>query len=471
MRVSSATMPLWLSLLVGTAGPALAVTYQVGPSRPNTTLTALFNNVDLNPGDIVEVDGGVTYDVSSPGIVMGAGDAGAPGNPVVLRGMPVAGARPILRGGTNTIEFRSSNHVVFENFEVTGTGNTSSGTFRCIYHHAHDITIRNVLVRDCPRHGILGADTDSGSLTVEYSEIRNAGSNQGNHAIYMATDEVAYPGAVFRLQHSYVHDSQFDDAVPGGNLIKSRAERNEIYYNWLEGAYFHELELIGPDPDGAPAGWSEALKREDSDVVGNVILHTSSFGSVLRFGGDGTGQSLERYRVVNNTIVRTQATADTPTIFRLFDGIESLEFHNNVIWRDGANSVTLVRAVEAVWASGSARVTGSNNWVETGFAFNPSNLVHTIVGTISGSAPGFVDAANANFLPAAGSPLLEAGNTNTVTSPNFDISNPLFPPMFHPPVRTVLPVGTAVPRPASPPIDLGAFELDVAGSLFSNSFE
>ncbi|AVP97608.1 hypothetical protein C7S18_10540 [Ahniella affigens] len=452
-------------------GHAEALTYQVGPTRTHTTLSALFTAIDLGPGDLVEVDGGVTYDVGSPGIVMGSGDAGAPGNPVVLRGIAVAGARPILRGGTNTIEFRSSNHVVFENFEVTGTGNTSTGTFRCIYHHAHDITIRNVLVRDCPRHGILGADTDSGSLTIEYSEIRNSGSNQGNHAVYMATDEVAYPGAVFRLQYSYLHDSQFDDAVPGGNLVKSRAERNEIYYNWLEGAYFHELELIGPDPNGAQPGFTETLKREDSDVVGNVILHTASFGAVVRFGGDATGQSNGRYRVVNNTIVRSQATADTPTVFRLFDGIESLEFHNNVIWRDGASNVTLVRAVEAVWASGTARVTGSNNWVKSGFVFNPTNLSHTIVGTITGTIPGFVDAAGANFVPALGSSLLDAGNANTVTTPDFDLSNPLFPPVVHPPLRAPLAPGGTVARPVSLPIDIGAFEVDLVARIFSNGFE
>lgn len=61
----------------------------------------------------------------------------------------------------------------------------------------------------------------------------------------------------------------------GGNNVKSRAERNEIYYNWIEDAYYHELELIGPDPGGAPDGWSEELKREDSDVVGNVLRKTN----------------------------------------------------------------------------------------------------------------------------------------------------------------------------------------------------
>ncbi len=237
-------------LLVLLAAGAQAATYPVGPTRAHVNLSQLFAAVDLQGGDIVEVDGNVIYDVGTPGIVMGAADGGQPGNPVILRGIRVNGQRPHLRGGTNTIEFRLSDHVVFEGFEVSGTGNTSTGTFRCIYHHAHDITIRDAYIHDCPRHGILGADNDSGSLLVEYSEIFNAGSGGSNHAIYMATDELTWPGSVFRLQHSVVRDSRFGDSGEGGNLIKSRAERNEIYYNWLEGAYYHTLELIGPDPAG-----------------------------------------------------------------------------------------------------------------------------------------------------------------------------------------------------------------------------
>ena len=280
-------------LLLMVAAATEAATYQVGPTRPHANLTALFNAVNLGPGDLVEVDGNVIYDVGTPGVIMPTEDGGAAGNPVTLRGIRVNNLRPHLRGGTNTIEFQLSDHVVFEGFEVSGTGNITSGTFRCIYHHAHDVVIRDAYIHDCPRHGILGADNDSGSLLVEYSEVFNAGSNRGNHAIYMATDEIAHPGSVFRLQYSYLHDSQFDAGQIGGNLIKSRAERNEIYYNWLEGAYYHELELIGPDPSG---GVPENQAREDSDVVGNVIVHTGDFGSVVRFGGDATGQSYGRYR-------------------------------------------------------------------------------------------------------------------------------------------------------------------------------
>ncbi|UXI70564.1 right-handed parallel beta-helix repeat-containing protein [Tahibacter amnicola] len=455
--------PIALLLILLAAGaPATAATYRVGPSQSYTNLNQLFAAVDLGPGDVVEVDGGVIYDVGTPGVIVPQEDGGAAGNPVILRGIRINNQRPHLRGGTNTIEFRLSNHVVFEGFEVSGTGNTSTGTFRCVYHHAHDIVIRDAYIHDCPRHGILGADNDSGSLTVEYSEVFNAGSNGGNHAIYMATDEIEYPGAVFRLQYSYIHDSQFGTGE-GGNLIKSRAERNEIYYNWLEGGYYHELELIGPDPDG---GVPEDQAREDSDVVGNVIVHTSDFGAILRFGGDATGQSFGRYRFVNNTVVRLGAINDVPTVFRLFDGIESLAAYNNVLWRDGANALRVVREVEADWATGSSQIIGSNNWIDNGSTFIPAGFSATTLG----ATPGFVDSLNFDYRPAAGSPLLNAGN-GAVTLPSaYAISNPLFPPAFHPPARTLIPVGTAAARVASGAIDVGAFEL-ASDVIFANGFQ
>lgn len=455
-------------------GGVAAATYQVGPMRPHTNLNALFAAVDLQGGDIVEVDGNETYDAGTPGIIVPETDGGAPGNPVILRGIRVNGQRPHLRGGirvgntqANTIEFRLSDHLVFEGFEVSGQGDTATGTFRCVYHHAHDIVIRDAEIHDCPRHGILGADNDSGSLLVEYTEVRNAGSNGGNHAIYMATDEIEHPGSVFRLQYSWIHDSQFGTGE-GGNLIKSRAERNEIHYNWLEDAYYHELELIGPDPAGGiPAGQA----REDSDVVGNVIVHTASFGAIMRFGGDDTGESRGRYRVVNNTIIRRQANNDTPTVFRLFDGIDSLDFHNNVIWREGTANLTLVRAVEAIWASGAAKINASNNWIKTGYVYNPTNLIRTEVGTLSAMLPGFADLNLLDLRPGTGSPLIGTANPAPLAPPGYEIPNPHFPPAWLPPQRALLPVGSASARPVNGVLDIGAFEFGVGANVFANGFE
>src|SRR5204863_6896191 len=135
-----------------------------------------------------------------------------------------------------------------------------------------------------------GNDSGAGSLTLEYSELYHNGNGESSHQIYMATDEAMYPQSVFRMQFCYVHDAL------GGNNVKSRAERNEIYYNWIEGAFYHELDLIGSQE------YAEGVAREDSDVVGNVFVKTSTY-QVARIGGDGTGQSFGRYRFVNNTFV------------------------------------------------------------------------------------------------------------------------------------------------------------------------
>jgi len=254
-------MRRWIALsFVIALPPAGAATWQVGPSRPYPTLNALLDAVDLDAGDIVEVDGNATY----PGnVTIEADDGGEPGNPVVFRGIRVAGQRPHISGGTNTVEFRQSDHVVFEGFEVTG------GSSRCILQGAHDVTVRDSEIHACPAHGILGTDQLSGSFTLEYSEIHDAGNGTQQHALYMQSDEIAHPGSVFRMRHCYVHDGN------GGNLLKSRHERSEIHYNWFEGAAYHELELIGPDEGTQQDGWTVDLVREDQDVVGNVIVHSN----------------------------------------------------------------------------------------------------------------------------------------------------------------------------------------------------
>jgi hypothetical protein len=318
------------------------------------------------------------------------------------------------------------------------------------------VLIRDAWIHDCPDHGVLGADQDSGSLSIEYSEISHSGSGTQNHTIYMATDEVAYAGAVFRLRHSWVHSAN------GGNLIKSRAERNEIHYNWLEGGFFHELELIGPDPGGAPPGWSEGLVREDSDVVGNVIVHTAEFGAVLRFGGDGTGQSRGRYRFVNNTVVRRGPSTFTTTVFRLFDGIESVEMHNNVIHREGGHALRLIREVEAAWTFGS-RIAGSNNAFDAGASVVPAGWTNNR----SVTAAAFVDLAGLDLRPAAGSPLRDTGGPAQAL-PDYLIASPEAPPRFHP-ARALQAPGSAQARPPSGlAIDLGAFEASDPDRIFGS---
>lgn len=402
---------------------ALAKTYKVGPSQTYKQLTEI--DELLQPGDLVEIDGDATY--AGGAIFSNAGTAAAK---ITVRGLRVNGKRPVISGATNTIEAQGD-HYVFEGLELT------QGSFRCFYHHADDITLRDSVIHDCPKHGLLGADADSGSLLLEYVEVYKCGGGTFDHQIYMATDETAHPKSVFRMQHCYVHDAN------GGNNVKSRAERNEIYFNFIQGAMYHELELIGPD------GQDENLAREDSDVVGNVLVKTATT-FVARFGGDGTGQTFGRYRLVNNTVV-TQPGGSA--VFRLFDGIDSVEMHNNVFWTTGSGTPNLVRTTEASWKAGSA-IAGSNNYVKAG----ATNVPKEWSATLEGTDPGFVDAAGLDFHLAAGSGVIDKGTSALAGPAGHDFPPPLGAALFHPPVHALEAVGAATPRPMVGTIDIGAYE-------------
>ncbi|WP_437965883.1 hypothetical protein WMF04_40630 [Sorangium sp. So ce260] len=407
---------------LGAEEQAAGTTYQVGPSRSYKTLGDVADR--LKPGDVVEVDGNATYSGN-----VRITKWGTPSAKITIRGKRVSGKRPVLKGGTNTIEL-NANHVVLEGFDVTG------GTSRCIFHHGHDVTIRDTVVHDCPAHGILGADSDSGSLTLDYVEVYKCGLGTQKHPIYMATDETAYPGAVFRMQNSYVHDAN------GGNAVKSRAERNEIYYNWIEGGLYKDLELIGPD------GQDPELAREDSDVVGNVFRKTHT-QYVVRVGGDGTGDTNGRYRFVNNTFL---LMAGSNAAIHLFDGIESIELHNNVFHRVGGGSVQVFRD-DASWTTGSPLVKGVNNAVPTGTTV-PSGFT----GTLIVADPGFTSVANRDVSLLASSPLRNAGVGQTSGISGRAFPSPLAMPLFHPPKGTIAALGGALRRTAVGAVDIGAFE-------------
>jgi hypothetical protein len=188
-----------------------------------------------------------------------------------------------------------------------------------------------------------------------------------------------------------------------------------------------------------------------------MIVHTSTaFGSILRFGSDldynGTNG---RYRFVNNTVVGI-GTTTTPTVFRLFGRIESLDAHNNVIWREGSNGMRIIREVEATWTGGATRINGSNNWIDAGSTFLPAGFVGTIIGT----DPGFANIAVADFRPHAGSPLLDQANPVPLAPPGFEIAAPAFPASRFPPRRAPIVPGTPFPPPANAVLDIGAYQLE-----------
>ncbi|MCB9613311.1 MAG: hypothetical protein H6721_33250 [Sandaracinus sp.] len=421
-------------LAVGVAPSfASAETYRVGPSagadyRQLTALPA------LAPGDVVEIEGDAEYEGG-----VNLDSAGSEAMPIVVRGLGEGAARPRIVGGSNTIEV-SGDHYVLEGLDVSG------GMRRCIFHHAHDVTIRDSVVHDCPAQGILGADNDSGSLTLERVEVHHCGGGTRDHQIYMATDESTHPGSVFRMSGCWVHDAN------GGNNVKSRAERNEIHGNWFEGAYYHELELIGPDPSG---GVGEGVAREDSDVVGNVFVKRgdNEAFAVVRFGGDGTGQSLGRYRFAFNTVI--VAPGSNVAVFRLFDGLESVEMHGNVFYRRDGGPVNLLREVEAAWVGGR-QVAGTNNWV----AMGSTNVPPEWSGTIEGTDPGLVELDDLAALDPSPASMSSAVVDAAIEPPVFSAS-PFPSPIERPTLSPNHGVGTNA-RPTVGALDVGAYEFGTA---------
>ncbi|MBN8214053.1 MAG: right-handed parallel beta-helix repeat-containing protein [Xanthomonadales bacterium] len=451
MRGSSVSLVLAgliLAVLILAPCAAEARTYTVGPvGRDYTQLYALFDANNLAPGDIVEVDGSALY----ASVVVGDDDGGAPGNPVIIRWRRVAGAtRPVLQGGLHTIKFQQSNHVVFEGFEVRGGANT------CVFSEAHDITVRDAVIHACPGHGILGADLNSGSFTLEYSEIYDAGSGSTRHPIYMQSDEIAHPGSVFRMRYNYVHNGN------GGNLLKSRHERSEIHSNWFEGSVYQEIELIGPDCETQASGWTRATRREDAELLNNVIVHTSTtWPNAIRLGGDLNGASDGRVRMVGNTIVFDRPGAATAVYVQL--GVGSVEMHNNAIFQTGGAAPAILREnttadtpfcapfVTQPW-SGARSVSGTRNWVQSAATFTPPEWT----GTVTGGAPGFRDVALRDFRPLASSPLRNAGINRPPSPAAFPMPWPLPIVQYDPPLRAKLAIGDHRAR-----IPQGYFTVDI----------
>lgn len=401
------------------------VTYNVGPSREYKNLQMIANK--LKPGDTVLVDGDYIYD---GGIIFT--QYGTTEQPITISGVKVNGKQPVIKGGRSSIHLGAANYV-FEGFEIMEALNTG------IRHQADNVIVRDCIIHDCP-DGILSHDVCSGNITVEYCELYKNGEGLHKHQLYMATDENRYPGSVFRLQHCYIHDST------GGNTVKSRCERAEIYYNWIENSYYHALDIIGPDPEYNPT--DEDLKREDCDIAGNVFI--SSNFSIARIGGDGTGQSNGRVRFAGNTFIFKEGSG--LSAIRAMFKLESVEMYNNVFYSPNGCENMVFSAEQLKWSTGSRKVYGSYNFVR-----NLSDIPEEWSNTIIGDDPGFLSLEDYDLKPSDNSPLLNAGDPSVSTNSEFPIPSPLKALMYVP-QRKKLALGKLLPREMGKGLmNIGAF--------------
>lgn len=401
--------------------------FRVGAGGDAEQLSAIADA--LRAGDVVELSAATHY---GPVVLT---RSGTPDFPIIIRGASENGRRPVLSGGAHTIRFEQANYVTLESVEVTG------GSESCVRIMGDHVVLRDVYVHDCERHGILGADLYAGNILLDGVEVSRAGSQRPGentkHPIYIATDYHRFPGAVLRVQFSYIHDF-----LGGG--IKSRAERFECYYNTIDALAqqdtLYTLEIYGFES-------YQEHEPLNSDVVGNVLIHRGQRG--IRLGGDGTGASRGRVRLANNTFVFSEHFSGP--VIRLYDALDSLYLINNafVRLRSSLAPLKLFRNDIAPdhWTSGSIKIGGRRNWYPAGTDVSPAGAAWD--DNINGATPpGLAAVASYSELdlaPLPGSPLLAQGGSLGETPPGFEVPAPLtrleYAPLPSPPLT-----GAPLPR-------------------------
>jgi len=424
---------------------AEAATYQVGPTRSYKDLSKV--TTLLAPGDIVEVDGNAIY----PGGVSFKNN-GTAEKKIIIRGIRIKGNRPVIAGVVGAPVFPSAivrflgSHYVMEGFDITPAGDAKAA--RGFYTVADDISLRDSVVHDCPFTGISGSDA-AGSLRLEYVEIHHCGAGEGQHQIYVCSSNSLYPKAVFHMEFCYLHDGT------GGNNVKSRVARTELYYNWIEGAYYHELDLDGADPKDQVPGTAN-LVREDAEVVGNVLMKLpTTHGLVANVGGDSCGWSNGRYRFVNNTIILPSTAVGGAVVFQLKNAVQTFEAYNNLLYRMGGGPVNVLGAAK-LFRGIDCKIVGSNNWIPT----KSINIPATFKDTIMGADPNLRNIDRFDFTPLGDGMLAGKGAMSTPSPPGLDFPDPLPAPLYCPAIRTVHPVNRAIQRKkTSGSVDIGAFDV------------
>ncbi|MBU3021754.1 right-handed parallel beta-helix repeat-containing protein [Aestuariibacter sp. A3R04] len=380
----------------------------------------------LVAGDIVNIAGNYEY---KPFILEGI--SGTKTNPIIFRGTSVNGKRPTFKGNHTrwpwTIGVRSSHNIRFENIEITGADTI------CFRHESNNIVLENIYLHDCKVHGILGTDSSSGSLTINQSEItRTGGKYEGRpwgHAVYVATDQYMFPNSTLKITHSFLHGNK-------GNTVKSRAERLELYYNWIEVNDLEQaryaVELIGP----------VVVTRHpiEQDVTGNLFwLGKDSYA--IRAGDDGTGGSNGIVRFTNNTVIHA-AESDHYSFMRLDHKMTAVGVQNNIFIKKSPNAFyTIIRdnVKKESWGTGTEAIFISNNILPQDSYLNTTNhsqrrlLIKDYLSEAAykgNSEQNRFDGINVNYSDMSlyvnqNSELLRLGNPGSAFNGEFLFSSPL----------------------------------------------
>lgn len=419
--------PLPAIVLLILAQALSAATYEVGPGKPYPTLAALeAAPVVLAPGDIVQLSAGTHAGVKR------WKHAGAPGNPITIRGMgsarPRVDATGFNVGGTlpnprAAFQIEAS-HVVIEHLEFANATNTENAAGIRVT----GAGLTGVVIRDCRMHANdMGLMADGFSdLLVEGCEIdRNGVADFSGycHNVYISG------GDRVTLRGCHVHDSLY------GQNVKSRAHFTALLYNRIADSQDGEVGLVESS--------ATATANSNAVMIGNVVISKARGDAwnnqrFVRFGADGnTGSHQGTLYAYNNTFIA--GSSSNAFLFSTLVG-SPIVARNNIF------------VGSAKISDGSVGpVSGANNWLPTG-ATVPAGFT----GSVQGAAPGFVIAtsdlhlqvgAAARGIGLAGSTFLDGSGASQSGVPTYAYEG----------------VGNLVARASDGSLDAGAYEYAAGG--------
>ncbi|MEN9354187.1 MAG: hypothetical protein RL318_1512 [Fibrobacterota bacterium] len=351
-------MKLSIPLLLATAIPSLAATWQVGPGRTYAAPRAVAGLVA--DGDTVLIDAGTYADEV----------ATWSRSRLLLRG--VGGfahlKAPASISNGKAIWVLSGNDITLDSIEfsgaavpdLNGAGIRAEGT---------NLTIRRSHFHD-NENGILGG---KGHVRIEDSEFARNGHGDGlSHNMYISNCDT------FTLLRSYSHHAKI------GHEVKSRAKVNIIVGNWIgneaNGTASYEIDL----PNGGT-----------SLVAGNFIQQSSSTdnSTLVTFGEEGLSNPGKDLHLVHNTLVNDRGSG---TFVRLATGATGTVINN--LW-----------VGEGTWISGTADTarnlhgTGADLINRSGFDFRLAPTSSAInAGVITPSFLGYAQFPAWQFLRGTG---------------------------------------------------------------------
>src|SRR5262249_10496448 len=144
---------------------------------------------------------------------------------ITVRG--VGDDRPVIDAAGLVVEDRDAwlfagNDVTVENVEVSGAHSRQNKNGAAIRFVGRNLTLRNVFLHDSDDGLLTGNAFPDSRVLIEYSEFARNGDGDGYaHDIYVGVSNE------MTVRFSHVHDANI------GHLLKSRAARSLIAYNYL----------------------------------------------------------------------------------------------------------------------------------------------------------------------------------------------------------------------------------------------